>query len=205
MSGSYDFPVADPLHRLSALVTALDDRIRAAVEAASGLAGTGPDALLTIGHVPGLRVDDLAAMLRVSHSGAVRTVDRLVAAGLVVRRAAAGDRRTVALSLTGPGEHLRQAVIAARNREIDAALAVLEPGQQRALGALVDTMLAGVAVRAGDDHSMCRLCDPDDCADGCPVDDAGGAAADADEVVPGADAGAADAGESVADVTAPAT
>lgn len=173
------FPVADPLHRLSALVTALDDRVRAAVEAASGLAGTGPDALLTIGHVPGLRVDDLAAMLRVSHSGAVRTVDRLTAAGLVVRRPAADDRRTVALSLTGPGERRRRAVIEARNGEIDAALALLEPRHRRALGALVDTMLAGIATRAGDDHSMCRLCDPDDCAAGCPVDDAGEATADA--------------------------
>ena len=166
------FPVPDPLHRLSALVTALDDRVRAAVEAASGVAGTGPDALLTIGHVPGLRVDDLAAMLRVSHSGAVRTVDRLVAAGLVVRRPAADDRRTVALGLTEPGKRLRRVVVEARNREIDAALALLEPRQQRALGALVDTMLAGIAAR-GDDHSMCRLCDPDDCTAGCPVDGAG--------------------------------
>lgn len=179
MSESYDFPVADPLHRLSALVTALDDRVRAAVETASGLAGTGPDALLTVGHAPGLRVDDLATMLRVSHSGAVRTVDRLVAAGLVVRRQAADDRRTVALHLTGPGERLRRAVIDARNREIGAVLGLLERPQQQALGALVDTMLTGLAARAGDDHSMCRLCDPDDCAAGCPVDDAGEVAATA--------------------------
>jgi MarR family transcriptional regulator, negative regulator of the multidrug operon emrRAB len=177
MSTSYDFPVADPLHRLSALVTALDDRIRAAVESASGLAGTGPDALLTIGHAPGLRVDDLAAMLRVSHSGAVRTVDRLVAVGLVVRRPAADDRRTVALHLTGPGERLRRIVIDARNREVGAVLGLLEPEQRQALGALVDTILVGVAAGEGDDHSMCRLCDPDDCAAGCPVDAAGAVAA----------------------------
>lgn len=170
MSESYDFPMADPLHRLSAFVTALDDRIRAAVEAASHLTGTGPDALLTIGHVPGLRVDDLARMLRISHSGAVRTVDRLVDAGLVERRPSAADRRTVALALTDRGRRRRRLVIEARNREIVDALAVLEPSQRQVLGALVDTMLAGFALRAGDDHSMCRLCDPADCAAGCPVE-----------------------------------
>ncbi|HEX6420487.1 MAG TPA: MarR family transcriptional regulator, partial [Acidimicrobiales bacterium] len=106
----------DSIHRLCALVTALQDRIREEVEAASGLAGTGPDALATIGLAPGLRVDELAAMLRVSHSGAVRTVDRLAGAGLVVRRPAPDDRRRVALRLTDLGEHRRRLVLEARNR-----------------------------------------------------------------------------------------
>ena len=168
----------DPIHRLCALVTALDDRIRDAVEAASGLTGTGPAALATIGLAPGLRIDELAGMLRVSHSGAVRTVDRLAAAGLVVRHPAAGDRRSVALGLTDLGERRRRLVLEARSRAVAAALAPLDPAQRRALGALVDTLLAGIAARSGD-HSMCRLCDPDDCTGWCPVD-AGDAAAAAD-------------------------
>jgi MarR family transcriptional regulator, negative regulator of the multidrug operon emrRAB len=167
----------DPLHRLCALVTGLDDRVRDAVQSASGLTGVAPDALATIGHAPGLRVEDLASMLRVSHSGAVRTVDRLVAAGLVERRPSAGDRRTVELVLTPTGGRARRRVLDARNRVLGDATAVLDPGDRDALAALVDRLLTGIATRAGDDHSLCRLCDPDDCTAGCPVEAGSGAAA----------------------------
>jgi MarR family transcriptional repressor of emrRAB len=160
----------DPLHRLCALVTGLDDRVRDAVEAASGFTGAAPDALATIGQAPGLRVEDLASMLRVSHSGAVRTVDRLVAAGLVERRPSAGDRRTVELWLTPAGGQVRRRVLDARNRVLAGALGALDPGDRDALAGLVDRLLTGLAARAVDDHSLCRLCDPDDCAAGCPVE-----------------------------------
>jgi DNA-binding MarR family transcriptional regulator len=162
--------MSQPLHRLCALVTGLDDRLRDAVEAASGLTGAAPDALATLGLAPGLRVEDLAGMLRISHSGAVRTVDRLVGAGLAERRPSSADRRTVELWLTEAGARRRRAELAARNRVIAEALAVLPPEDQRTFGALVDRLLTGLAVAAGDDHSLCRLCDPDDCASGCPVE-----------------------------------
>jgi DNA-binding MarR family transcriptional regulator len=170
MSVSYNFRVPDPIHRLSALVTAIDDRIRAAVEESSGFAGVAPDAILTIGHAPGLRVDDVATMLRISHSGAVRTVDRLVGAGLVERRASAGDRRTVEVWLTATGRRRRYEVIEARNRAIAEALAPLDPPQREALGALVDRLLGGLASQPGADYSICRLCDPADCPSACPVE-----------------------------------
>jgi MarR family transcriptional repressor of emrRAB len=167
---SYSFPVPDPVHRLSALVTAVDDRIRTAVEESSGFAGLAPDAILTIGHAPGLRVEDVATMLRISHSGAVRTVDRLVDAGLVERRPSAADRRTVEVWLTAPGRRRRGEVIAARNRAIADALAPLDPPEREALGALVDRLLVGLASQPGADYSICRLCDPADCPSACPVE-----------------------------------
>jgi len=170
------YVMPDPLHRLCALVTGVDDRIRDAAEEAAGLTGTAPDALVTIGLAPGLRVEDLAAMLRISHSGAVRSVDRLVRAGLAERRPSAGDRRTVELWLTRAGERRRQAVLDARNRVMAEALAVLQPEDRATLGALVDRLLAGLAAAGGGDHSMCRRCDPADCASGCPVE-AGGRSA----------------------------
>lgn len=172
--------MSDPLHRLCALVTGLDDRVRGAVEAASGFTGVAPDALSTIGHAPGLRVEDLASMLRVSHSGAVRTVDRLVAAGLVERRPSAGDRRTVELWLTPPGDRARRRVLDARDRVLGEAVAVLDPGDRDALAGLVDRLLTGIAMRDVDDHSLCRLCDPADCTVGCPVEVGSAAAAEGD-------------------------
>jgi DNA-binding MarR family transcriptional regulator len=174
--------VPDPLHRLCAFVTGLDDRVRDAVEAASGFTGVAPDALATIGHAPGLRVEDLASMLRVSHSGAVRTVDRLVTAGLAERRPSAGDRRTVELRLTPAGVAASRRVLDARNGVLSDAVGVLDPGDRDKLAGLVDRVLTGLAARAGDDHSLCRLCDPDDCTSGCPVEAGAGAAA-ADDTV----------------------
>jgi DNA-binding MarR family transcriptional regulator len=164
------YAMPEPIHRLCALVTGVDDRIRDAVEASSGLAGVAPDALATIGLAPGLRVEDLAAMLRISHSGAVRTVDRLVGAGLAERRPSVDDRRTVELWLTPAGERRRRAVLDARNRVMAQALAVLPPEDRATLVALVDRLLTGLASAGGGDHSMCRRCDPADCASGCPVE-----------------------------------
>jgi MarR family transcriptional regulator, negative regulator of the multidrug operon emrRAB len=168
---SYSFAVPYPVRRLSALVTAVDDRIRTAVEESSGFAGVAPDAIVTIGHAPGLRVEDLATMLRISHSGAVRTVDRLVDAGLVERRPSAADRRTVEVWLTAPGRRRRRAVIEARNRAIADVLAGLDPPQRDALGGLVDRLLVDLASQPGADFSICRLCDPADCPTTCPVEE----------------------------------
>ncbi|MGQ0616553.1 MAG: MarR family winged helix-turn-helix transcriptional regulator [Acidimicrobiia bacterium] len=170
MSVSYSFGVGRPVRRLSALVTVVDDRVRAAIEEASGFTGAAPDALMTIGLAPGLRVEDLALMLRVSHSGAVRALDRLAEAGLVDRHVSGTDRRAVEVRLTALGRRRRQLVIDARNRVIDGIVALLHPEGQDALGGIVDEILGRLSPELAD-HSLCRLCDPDDCAEQCPVED----------------------------------
>jgi DNA-binding MarR family transcriptional regulator len=51
-----------------------------------------------------MSVGNLAAALLIRHHSAVELVDRLVAAGLVLREGDAGDRRRVALTLTAKAE-----------------------------------------------------------------------------------------------------
>src|SRR3954449_5324272 len=75
------------------------ERVQAVASAEAGHAGGGPAALVHLAAHPGGSVNDLAEVLAISQPAAVRTVDRLVADGLLKRRPGA-DRRTLALFLT---------------------------------------------------------------------------------------------------------
>lgn len=70
-----------------------------------------------------LNLNAVAQAMQVHPSNATRLCDRLVAAGLIDRRDAAGDRRNIALSLTGAGRDL----VASMTRQRRSAIAdVLE-------------------------------------------------------------------------------
>ena len=72
---------------LGALATAIDDAVTAAIEDATGLTGAAPAALIALHDLlAGRSVDDLRHAVDLTHSGAVRLVDRLVADGLATRR-----------------------------------------------------------------------------------------------------------------------
>src|ERR1700674_913888 len=73
---------------LASFAVALADGIREATEAAAGMTGAAPAALVALDQfLAGCPTEDLAQVTGLTHSGAVRLVDRLVDAGLVERRA----------------------------------------------------------------------------------------------------------------------
>ncbi len=73
--------IAGVANRLGAIALSLSDGIREATEAATGMAGGLPAALVSLREwADGSSVDVLAQAMRVSHSRAVRVVDRLEAA-----------------------------------------------------------------------------------------------------------------------------
>jgi DNA-binding MarR family transcriptional regulator len=165
---------------LGALAVALADRIREATEAASGLTGAGPAALVALEHfLAGRPVDDLARAMGLTHSGAVRLVDRLAEAGLVERRPGR-DGRTVAVALTAAGRRTGAAVTRARAEAVAVVLADLGPADRDALADLVDALtateararLAARAAGAAPAGWFCRACDPVACgrpSDECPA------------------------------------
>jgi DNA-binding MarR family transcriptional regulator len=61
---------------------------------------------------------DLAEQMLLQHHGAVQLVDRLVRAGLVVRRSEATDRRKVLVVLTPKGSKILERLAAAHRREL---------------------------------------------------------------------------------------
>lgn len=90
------------------------------------------------------RLNRLADRLAVSPSTALRTVDRLIAAGLVTRRENEQDRREVVIDLTEPGRHVVDQVTERRRAAIR-EIVELMPQQQ--VARLVDA-LTGFAAAA---------------------------------------------------------
>jgi DNA-binding MarR family transcriptional regulator len=160
-------PVAN---RLGAAALTLSDGIREATEAATGMAGGLPAALVTLHEwADGRSIDVLAGALRVTHSRAVRVVDQLAAAGLARREPDQSDGRRALVRLEPAGHALAERALAARARFLDQVTAGVDP---RALDAVLDTILHATTVDLATAGRTCRLCDTRACGhlDGrCPV------------------------------------
>lgn len=162
-----------PSDRLSnlfgALALGVADRIRWAALDETSLGGEASAALVVIGHASGLSIHQLARVLRLSHAGTVRLVDRLVTAGLAQRTPGTPDRRVVALVLTDQGHRDRTRLLEHRRQTLDAMLTDLDPADRAALERIADKMLPTLPDDATSALTVCRLCDDQQCAD-CPMD-----------------------------------
>ena len=160
-------------NRLGAVALTLSDAIRDATEAATGMAGGAPAALVSLHEwADGKPVDVLAETMRVSHSRAVRIVDDLEAAGLARRESDPSDRRRALVYLRPRGRTLAKRALEARARVLSTAVAKLGPADQgdleRLAGALLDARIVSVSAAM----QTCRLCDAHACGhyEGrCPV------------------------------------
>src|SRR4051794_2259896 len=170
MPQAHTLPVAN---RLGALALTLADGIREATEEATGMAGGLPAALVSLREwADGRSIEVLAGAMRVSHSRAVRVVDRLEAAGLARREPDPSDGRRALVWLQPAGRELAERALDARSRVLLLAIAQLDAADagdlERLLGALLDATT--VDVRAA--RRTCRLCDAHACGHfkgACPV------------------------------------
>jgi MarR family transcriptional regulator, negative regulator of the multidrug operon emrRAB len=155
---------------LGALGLALADRLADAAERAGG--ESAATALVTLyGTRAGVRIDALARIAGLSHSGAVRLVDRLAADGLVERRRGA-DQRSTALYLTPLGRRSARRVLADRRAAMHSTLSLLTDDQQAALTDLADRLLRELSPEHAAEARLCRLCDLEACGRSggrCPV------------------------------------
>ena len=150
------------------LVTDMDSAIKSSkLQSTSHCA-----AVVAIVQQPGLSIDQLRKVLQLSHSGAVRLVDRLVVAGLVVREAGPNGR-TVRLSATLAGRKEFKAISERRRELLKAALTTLTPEEKGQLGLILAKLLRGSAFTVVEAQYICRLCDHSVCFQrgGCPVAD----------------------------------
>ena len=144
----------------------LSEETTAALERASGLAGSAALALLSLEEFLGdAHVGRLAEVLGLTHSGAVRLVTQLEEAGLAERRAGA-DRRRVEVRLTRRGRRLAATARAARNAVVRQATSGLEDTEAATLERLLEKLVAARVEarverrRAGEPGAWwCRACD----------------------------------------------
>jgi DNA-binding MarR family transcriptional regulator len=169
---------------VATVAVALADQVREAAEQASGLSGAGPAALVMLAQ--SLRagtMDDLRRAIGLTPSGAVRLVDRLVADGLVERRAGA-DQRSLALVLTRSGRTAARRIGKARAAVVTTALRDIPTDQQETLGLIVEQLTEAITTQRLDGRSkgeipaggwLCRLCDQAACGrpdERCPAQSA---------------------------------
>lgn len=152
---------------LGAVALAVADRIEHAGRAVLKHAGETPAALVVIGYGLGPSNDRLRQILGLSHPGAVRLIDRLVADGLVERREGR-DRRAIALHLTRRGNALREQLLKGRLAAIRPLLTPLTEKEQAVFAALLEKVLSGLATTDLERCTTCRLCDDRACSD-CPI------------------------------------
>jgi DNA-binding MarR family transcriptional regulator len=164
---------------LGATALAVADRVRSAAEDGAGEGASAAAALVSLaGYLDGQPIDSLTNPLGLTHSAAVRVVDRLVGAGLA-RRKPGADRRAVAVELTAEGRQAAERARAARTGALEDALAMLEPSERAELTRLHEKLLAALVDGRAAAGYTCRLCDIDACGHyqgRCPVTQAADAA-----------------------------
>ena len=146
---------------------AVSDRIAQATNEILKHSGETAAALVVIGYGLGPSNDELRKILGLSHSGTVRLIDRLVADGLVDRRAGS-DARSVALYATKPGKALREKILKGRLNSISPLTETLTDAEQRQLSTLLHKMLSSMETTDLERKTLCRLCDNRVCTD-CPI------------------------------------
>jgi DNA-binding MarR family transcriptional regulator len=158
---------------LGALALALADRIATRAEAASSLHDSAASALVVIANHPGEHIDAIRRTLGLTHSGAVRLIDGLEAAGLVERRRSDRDARAIALWATPSGERTASQIIAARAELLEPMLASTSEADRKTIAALLETALAELTDSRDRARSICRFCAEGACRPlGCPVEQA---------------------------------
>jgi MarR family transcriptional regulator, negative regulator of the multidrug operon emrRAB len=159
---------AHEVNAFGALALEVADR----VQQAGNPHGSSASAALAALHglAGGRSIDVLARIVGLSHSGAVRLVDRLAAAGLAERRVGA-DGRSVALQLTPEGRRAARRVLARREAAIEQVIAPLTSSERAILTTLHERLLTRLTLSQQERRRVCRLCDTDACGRDCPATD----------------------------------
>ncbi len=146
---------------------AVSDRIEKAARDVLNHAGESPAAVVVIGYGLGPSNEQLRRILGLSHPGAVRLIDQLVAEGLVERREGR-DKRQIALHLTKQGSRTREKLLKGRLAAIRTLLTPLTDAEQAALAALLHKLLSSMEANDTQRCNLCRLCDDRVCTT-CPI------------------------------------
>lgn len=152
-----------------ALAQGVSDEMRDAMSKRFPAGGKTAEALSLIGHEPGMSIDQIGKALRLSHAGAVRVVERLLAQKFVSKSPSAGDRRVVHVCLTAIGKAERKALLSLRSTAITGLLAAVAEKDLAALERISEIILVSLAHDVVIARRTCRFCNADKCTR-CPTE-----------------------------------
>ena len=115
-----------------------------------------------------MSVGQIRQILRLSHAGAVRVVERLGDQGLVAKSQSPSDRRVVHVTLTSRGRGERTMLLGLRSAAVADLLGKVPAEDRVALERAVDSILSTLPSDPHGGLATCRLCDRARCND-CPV------------------------------------
>jgi MarR family transcriptional regulator, negative regulator of the multidrug operon emrRAB len=155
---------------LAAVALLVQDALDECEVSDTAVGSSAAAALVSVGHRQGLSIEALSASLGLTHSGTVRLVDRLEAAGTVQRRKA--DGRSVGLWLTSQGRRRVRSINSARLSAVARLIPALSTDEARSVDAFLCRILAAHANDDDDLYRICRICSFDACQanEPCPVD-----------------------------------
>ena len=154
---------------IGALAIGCGDLIRSAMERESALDPAELSGLLAAYTRPGTTIGEIARTGALTHSGAVRVVDRLSERGLV-ERLPASDRRAVSVRCTAAGRALAERSLAARRDALQGLARTLSETEFGALETALEKMLARLPSNRADAWRICRFCEHATCrGEQCPV------------------------------------
>ena len=169
---------------LGALATGVTDGVHDAMCDAAKIDVVSASALVALlDFSPGGLIQTLAEVVGLTHSGAVRLVDRLVLAGYVLRRQGQ-DGRSREITLTARGATLARRVRRARERAIAQSLESFSAIERVRLSAFCERLISALtrerleeraAGHAPTGGALCRTCDFAACgrdAQRCPAEQA---------------------------------
>jgi MarR family transcriptional regulator, negative regulator of the multidrug operon emrRAB len=156
---------AERAERLSntfgALVTEVAARLHDGLVERSGLGLSDVAAVVLLSRAP-RRIEDLSRILHLSHSAAVRLVDRLEDATLA-DRTPGEDRRSVTVRLTPSGRRRVDSLLAVREQVMSAVLSPLRSTERSELATVVERLLEELSEDWDAARHICRLCDIGTC------------------------------------------
>lgn len=157
---------------LGAVALAVAGEIPVAATPVGGRSDSAAATLSALYHFPGLpTVDRLGQVVGLTHSGAVRLVDRLAGAGLV-ERGLGSDRRSRSVRLTASGRRAARRVSDRRIAYLTSLLAGFSPAEIGALHELLGRVMGQVVQHKQGGGWICRMCDLQACgraAGNCPA------------------------------------
>lgn len=157
------------INLLGALAVGVNDRMHAAIAQAMPDGGETVAALVAIGHAPRMTIDQLSRVLKLTHGGAVRLVDRLMEHGLVEKQRSPTDRRAFNLVLTSSAEIRREQVLAHRRKALAWAIAHVPNEHLAAFESVAEALVGALADDALSALTTCRYCDERRCVS-CPME-----------------------------------